>query len=46
MQNETYKRLLNQLPEEERTLVVNSLLGLITTFENNLIIPIKNFKNK
>lgn len=46
MQDETYRRLLEELPEDERAIVKNSLKELVEMFENNLINPIKNMKGK
>lgn len=46
MQDDEYRRLLEQLPEDERAIVKNSLKELVEMFENNLINPIKNLKGK
>jgi len=46
MKDSRYTELLNQLPEDEKAVVMKSLKEIVELFENGLIEPIKNFKNK
>lgn len=46
LQDEKYQKLLKQLPEDERELVLKSLKEIVLHFENSLINPLKNLQNK
>lgn len=46
MKDEKYQKLINQLPEDERELVLKSLKEIVLHFENGLITPLKNLQNK
>lgn len=46
MKNEEYKRLLDQLPEDERVLVIKSLKEITERFEREVFVPIKNYLGK
>lgn len=46
LQDEKYQKLLSQLPDDERELVLKSLKELVQRFENGLINPLKNLQNK
>lgn len=46
IKNEQYKKLLEQLPEEERVLVVKSLREIVERFEKEVYTPIKNYLGK
>lgn len=46
MNNDEYKRLLEQLPEDERVLVIKSLKEITERFEREVFVPIKNYLGK
>jgi len=46
MKNEEYKKLLEQLPPDERIMVLKSLKEIIERFEKEIYIPLKNHLTK
>ena len=45
-QTEQYQKLLKELPEDERRIVLESLRQLVENFEKGVIDPIKNLESK
>ena len=45
-QTKHYQVLLNQLPEDERQIILTSLKDLVENFEKGVIEPIKNHNSK
>lgn len=41
-----YQELLDKLPKDEREALVKSLREFVDSFENNIIIPLKNLDSK
>lgn len=46
MKNEQYNKLLDQLPEDERLLVIKSLKEITERFEREVYTPLKNHLGK
>lgn len=46
MKNELYKKLLNQLPENEKLTVLKAIKEITENFEKNILEPIKNRADK
>jgi hypothetical protein len=46
MNDETYQKLLQQLPENEREIAIKSLRDLVELFDRNIIDPIKKQQGK
>jgi hypothetical protein len=41
-----YQKLLEQLPEDERKAYMETIKKMVDSFENNILLPIKNLKSK
>lgn len=46
MKDKEYKRLLEQLPEDERVVVIKSLKEITERFEREVYVPLKNYLGK
>ena len=46
LENPMYADLLSKLPDDERPLVLESLKKFVDSYENNVILPIKNIQDK
>ena len=46
MKNDLYKKLLNQLPENEKLTVLKAIKEITENFEKNILEPIKNQTDK
>jgi len=46
LKDKEYKKLLEQLPEDERVVVIKSLKEITERFENEVYAPLKNYLSK
>lgn len=46
MESKHYKKLLEQLPEDERVVILDSLRKFVEEFENSVLVPLKNLDSK
>lgn len=44
MKNEEYRKLLENLPEDERKPIIEALRKFVQDFENNIIVPLKKLR--
>lgn len=46
LKNKDYSRLFENLPAEEKSILLNSMRKMVEEIENNFINPLKNIKNE
>lgn len=46
LENKTYADLINNLPEDERPIILNTLKKFVEDYEKNVLKPLKNLDSK
>lgn len=46
MKKEEYRKLFDQLPEDQKPIIMESIRKLVEQFENNVLSPIQNLIKK